>query len=300
MAYKHRIANLDRREYLDARAFADFSGELATLNESDGAMWGLTLLLAAAGERAGHGDVTGGSGLEPVEPSAHTCALLGLVGRWAGERIAIVSEDFSPATEAEYRVGEGDEMWAQMSEQEGWVDISEHVVELIELDEDSRTSRHEPVEAPSGQTWTQAQGFSHERTLPAAPRSVMDEDGTIEAIPALPPVDVSLLDLEADPIDPARTHELEAAIDDATNLLGPLDDACRERLRMAALHPCSHTWSDAYSLNVCGWTTLWQAVGKADPTFPSSVASDEVDNHLWERVPSGELILAALQLAVMV
>lgn len=302
MGQAHRIANLDRHEYLDPNAFEFASSQLCALNGSDGAMWGMTLLVAASNGK-GSGDfspVDGGSGVEPQEPDERTQALLDLVGRWAGQRVAIIGDYFDANTGNEYRVDEPADVWKLMSRQEGWVDISEHVVDLIELDAESRESRHEVHTATSGATYTIAQGFSHRSSLPVAPRSILHADGRIEAVPELPPVDPRTLPAEAQGLDEKQLVQLADLLSEARSMVGPLNEEYREGILLAAEHPCQMTWSAVNGAVVSGMGggTLWNAVLEVDPTFPRSARRNEVNESVWERVPSGSLILEALQVAL--
>jgi hypothetical protein len=304
MSQNTRIANHDLREYVDVHAMSAFAGNLTSLNEDNAAMWALSLLLAASnGKASGDFDpvperVEGNpdDGFTVIEPPEHVQTLLKLVGRWAGNRVSIIGSYFAADTEIEYSLGEPGDLWQKMTDQDGWVDISEHVIELIELDESVKAERHEPEAAPSGATWTMARGFAHARELPVSPRSILNPDGTIEAIPALPEIDPLELPVEATPLDPARLDELEAQLDRARNAFGPLDEEIRRHIRDAALHPNSMTWDAARTLNITGsFSGLWSAVCEIDPSFPRSVPSPEVGEVQWPKVPSGETILLALQ-----
>ncbi len=302
MSQYHCICNHDRREYVNPRLLCAFAWTLESLNESDGALWAMALLLAASNGK-GSGDfdpIDYGSGPEPTEPDDHTQLLMSFVGRWAGQRVSIVGEYFAADTEAEYRTGEDAGLWKHLMDQtDGWVDISEHVANLIELDDDSRRERHKIERAPSGATLTQARGFDHISALPPAPRSILNVDGSCTAIPKLPPIDPLTLPLDAEPLDQSRQSELDDALDRARSMIDLLDDQYRQIITLAATHPCSMTWDRAHSVIVGGGIGgLWNAVCQVDPSFPKSAAHNDVHEAIWEKVPSGDLILEALQVAV--
>jgi hypothetical protein len=110
------IVNVDKREFLDPGYFGHgFKlGDLVRGGPT-GALTGLTYLLALSGSIAG-------ADLHEHDP---------MFGRWAGDRIAIVGEYFQGAvgsisweTELTYTRVKG---W-----QDGWVDVSEHVLRSIE------------------------------------------------------------------------------------------------------------------------------------------------------------------------
>ena len=131
------ICNLDKREFLDPGEF----GHGVKLGEigltGGGALAGLSLLLAVSGTNY----FTGG----PIH------------GRWANNRIAIMGDyyagDIGDVTWSE-------DYWATIHDQDdGWVDISEHVI--AELNEDWELGL----------------------PLPGRSRSLLHSDGTITAIP---------------------------------------------------------------------------------------------------------------------
>jgi hypothetical protein len=89
----------------------------------------------------------------------------------------------------------------------------------------------------------------------------------------------------------------------ATNLYGPLSAEVRQRLDAVVSDPTNETWEDAHSiiLNSKGFRTLWQAVIKADPTFPTTgPRTDSKGNQItpWARIPSRELLIEAINAAV--
>lgn len=153
---------MDKREYLSAEWFGLNSALPSMIRSNDGIMTGLGILLVLSGSQR-H---TGGP----------------LFGRWAGDRLAIIG-DYYQGTVAGYEVGQDD--WGDVARQQnGWVDISEHVRKLLETSWELtlRPSLVEPGEA----------------------RSILQEDGTIIGIPEpewLDPPD------NAWPPEPGSLHE---------------------------------------------------------------------------------------------
>ncbi len=141
------IVNVDRREFLDPGYF-DHGSKLGDLVRGGltGALTGLTYLLALSGSIAG-------GELHETDP---------MFGRWAGQRIAIVGDyyggtvgDLAWETELTYAKVQ---YW-----QDGWVDISEHVLGAIEAFFETR------------RRWEFPPDFEH--------RSVLHADGTVTALP---------------------------------------------------------------------------------------------------------------------
>ncbi len=106
------IANLDKKEYLEPHWFGHGAKLPAIGRTGEGVMTGLTLLLASAGG----GWYTGGP----------------IYGRWAGDRIAVIG-DYYDGTVAGHEFTQ--DIWYRMRNQEdGWVEIGEHVRHLLETD----------------------------------------------------------------------------------------------------------------------------------------------------------------------
>lgn len=96
-------------------------------------------------------------------------------------------------------------------------------------------------------------------------------------------------------------------LSEATSMLGPLLPETRERIINAIADPGPETWDDAHSIIVNGGVglgrTLWQAVIRVDPTFPTSAAAAPAGVTLdpaekWERTPDPLTILRALHNAL--
>lgn len=299
MSQYQRVINLDRREYLEPNDFAPSDRQLISLNDTDSTMYALALLTAASN--------TGDTGdfkpcdenHETIEDELEHPLIQHLVGRWAGDRIAIVGDGWKPGKRGCAPLDLDDDAWNQMSRQtDGWTNISEHVIALIELDRSIKERRHEVQLAPSGAAWTQADGFNVNSKYPKAPRSLFNEEtGEITAIPELPPVDPTTLPIEAEPLEGKLMVDLHRDLLDCRTMLGSLDDELEERIVLAATHPNQKTWSGAYSIIVGGPRagTLWTNVTAVDPTFPGSAANNEFHEPQWERVPDGGTILAAVR-----
>lgn len=113
--------------------------------------------------------------------------------------------------------------------------------------------------------------------------------------------------IDAGPIPEGVAHvavpiDIEKELDLTRNLYGRLKAPARTRLRALIYQPTEETWDDAYGIIVGadGWTTLWQAVLAVDPTFPKVGPATDVRGRKvsrWERVPSQEVLLAALRYA---
>jgi hypothetical protein len=102
--------------------------------------------------------------------------------------------------------------------------------------------------------------------------------------------------LEPNPVD------IERELDLARNLFGRLGPNQRTRLRAAIYQPTEDTWDAAHTIIVGadGWMTLWQAVIAVDPTFPKMGPATDIRGRRvsrWPRVPSQELLLAAIRYA---
>lgn len=108
------ICNLDKKELVDPGEFGHGLKLFSIASSSNGALMGLTYLLA----------LSGGSG--GVEQRASDP----MFGRWAGDRVAIVGDYFN-GTVAGMAWDQG--VWTEVSSwRDGWVDITEHVVRSIE------------------------------------------------------------------------------------------------------------------------------------------------------------------------
>jgi hypothetical protein len=163
---------------------------------TDGTLLGLTILLASSNGR-------GGGDLHIDETDARAKLLSEyIVGRWAGDRIAIIGdyhEEDDVIGTTDVRVSEtggysgynsetrkseynnpliGDVPWNQHDDSPvdlGWCDISSVVIEAMELDSYVKSERHEEHKYPSGQTYTKAGSFGAD----AEPTCILNEDGSI-------------------------------------------------------------------------------------------------------------------------
>jgi hypothetical protein len=122
MGQGHRIANLDRKEFVNPHALGDGYklGEFG--RNGDGSMAGLALLLAGSvrGGARGSGDFAARRGVSQV-----------LAGRWAGDRVAIIGDYAEPGDVR----GCEPAAWAGVWGDDGdWVDISEHVAAALRIE----------------------------------------------------------------------------------------------------------------------------------------------------------------------
>ena len=154
MGQYHYVVNFDRKEYLHPHRMGDGLKLLEFGDSSGGTMCGLALLLAVSNDRGG-GDLH-------VGETKHE-QLLGtyIIGRWGGDRIAIVGDYHEPSdlpgftdkqiaetggysgVNAETREAEyenpvmGDVPWNQDIKRGvdlGWTDISDVVIEAMKMD----------------------------------------------------------------------------------------------------------------------------------------------------------------------
>jgi hypothetical protein len=141
------IVNADKQELLDPSYFGH-GYKLGDMVRGGlmGALTGLTYLLALSGS-------IGGVELHESDP---------MFGRWAGDRVAIVGDYFQGMV--------GDVQWETeltynrvTDWQDGWVDISEHVLRSIEAFFETKCVRDFPPEVEH--------------------RSVLNADGTVTPLP---------------------------------------------------------------------------------------------------------------------
>jgi hypothetical protein len=198
----HFICNVDKHEYLHPHRFGDGLKLLEFGSSGDGTMLGLAVLLAASNDRGG-GDLH--------IPEGERAALLNeyIVGRWAGDRIVIVgdyhaNDDLPGVTDKKiadtggYRYDKerkmavydqplyGDVPWNQRLTPDrdgdtvlppidlGWVEISDLVIEAMEMDDYVKSTRHEEHTYPSGAKFTRATVYGDK-----GPTSELGKDGTI-------------------------------------------------------------------------------------------------------------------------
>lgn len=124
MGQYHFICNLDREEYLDPHRFGDGLKLFEFGSSAGGTLTGLAVLLSEQNGRGG-GDLAPRTDADP-ERAAHL--MNKYVGRWAGDRIAIIGDYFDAETDPIAAQGNP---WRNQDE---WDDISDEVVETILLD----------------------------------------------------------------------------------------------------------------------------------------------------------------------
>jgi len=140
MSQYFSVCNLDKKEYLDALHFNHGAKLVEIARSNDGVMTALAILLTLSGG--------------PVFTEGP------IYGRWAGDRIAIIGDYYEGAVAGNQW---SDGAFMEIIEQRnGWVDISEHVIQTLKKDWglDIPINIAEP-----------------------GPRSVLHADGTITAIP---------------------------------------------------------------------------------------------------------------------
>jgi hypothetical protein len=235
MSQSHLIANLDRQEFILPTSL-QIGNQLTALAGGYGAMAALTLLIAASNGK-GTGDVYWYEGSEDDGHRNHQEHPVArhIIGRWAGERIAIIG-DYYDADNEDAQIGLAKGAYKMIEDQqEGWVDISEHVAVALDIDVEIRTTRHKVHSAPSGEQYSEADGFNLNNPLPRPPRSILDEhSGEITAIPPLPPVDPRSEPIQATPLHPEQLARLREALDGCTNGSGPLSEEIRQEITLAA------------------------------------------------------------------
>jgi hypothetical protein len=300
MAQSHLIANLDRHEFILPTSL-QLGNQLTALAGGYGAMAALTLLIASSNGK-GTGDVYWYEGSEDDGHRSHHEHPVArhIIGRWAGERIAIIG-DYYDADNEDAQIGLPKGAYKAIEDQQdGWVDISEHVAVALDIDVEIRTARHKVHTQPSGEQYSEADGYNVNNPLPRAPRSLLDEhSGEITAIAPLPPVDPRSEPVEATPLAAKDLPRLHDALAGCTNGSGPLEAEMRQEIALAAEHPTKRTW-DAIASKIIdnrSSASLWSAIGMLDHDFPMSVKRNEVDERQWPRIPDGASILQAVELA---
>ncbi len=119
MGQYHIVLNLTRKEFLYPHKFGDGLKLLEFGMSRSGTMTGLAVLLAGSNGRGG-GDLDPAPGLGPV------------VGRWAGDTIAIVGDYYE---NGDVRGVDDEELYHKArDERDGWIDISEAVVAAMRGD----------------------------------------------------------------------------------------------------------------------------------------------------------------------
>jgi hypothetical protein len=166
MGQYHIVANLDKKELLHPHQFGD-GLKMLEFGHSGYTMTGLTILLACSHNRGG-GD---------LHVETETPITKHILGRWAGDRIAIIGDYSQPDDYPGLDQETIDAVWNEdIHGQVGFVDISEHVVAALELDRYIHEERF-------------AQAYSHTPTMKVRDRfgginrrSDLHEDGTITRV----------------------------------------------------------------------------------------------------------------------
>lgn len=91
---------------------------------------------------------------------------------------------------------------------------------------------------------------------------------------------------------------IEPELSLAVNMLGPMSETIKDRLREFFEHPCRDTWDDISSIILNETSlTVWQAVIAVDSSFPKTGPHTSPKGIIlkdWERVPDPETVKEAL------
>ena len=130
MGQYHLVANLDKKEFLHPHAMGDGLKLLEFGSSSDGTMTGLAILLACSNGRGG-GDLHADNGTPEQQALADK-----IVGRWAGDRIAIIGDYAETDDFPGFLSGDAEHNpWQDRDgEPEHWTNISAAVREVMEID----------------------------------------------------------------------------------------------------------------------------------------------------------------------
>lgn len=137
MGQYHYIANIDRKEFIHPHRFGDGLKLMEFGLSGTGTMAGLAILLAASNKSAPRG----GGDLHPrASADAQYAQLLmdHIVGRWAGDRIAIIGDYWENDDVEDLSTNEIESLWG---DENGWTDISAVVIDALELDHYVKSER---------------------------------------------------------------------------------------------------------------------------------------------------------------
>jgi len=124
MGQYHLIANIDKHEFIHPHRFGDGLKLLEFGCSATGTTTGLTILLAASNGRGG-GDLN-----IDENPGAGE-----VVGRWAGDRIAIIGDYFEEGDVPGLSKAEMEALWGDdEGAHAGWNDISKSVIAAMASD----------------------------------------------------------------------------------------------------------------------------------------------------------------------
>lgn len=92
---------------------------------------------------------------------------------------------------------------------------------------------------------------------------------------------------------------MELTLNFCENMFGYIKPEISEKLKKVIENPTQKTWDNAYSIIISknkGFTTLWQAVIKIDPSFQKKGKIDPSTGETkWDKIPSSEIIKEAIQ-----
>lgn len=101
------------------------------------------------------------------------------------------------------------------------------------------------------------------------------------------------------------TGKYITGIEMSRNMFGILKAPMREALYNYYEFPNADNWNDIYAIVISSRgriSTVWQAVLAVDPSFPNRIPADawdtENESARWTRVPSRELFVEALNIAL--
>lgn len=136
MGQYHWPVNLTKREFIHPHKFGDGLKLLEWGDSCSGTALGLVILLAASNGRGG-GDLHVPTD-HPESEALGRC----IIGRWAGDEIAVLG-DYAKRLD----VPDHEELLDLWMDEDGFenhfVDISEHVLKVIDFDPYVRNARHE-------------------------------------------------------------------------------------------------------------------------------------------------------------
>jgi len=160
--------NSDKREFLHPHKFGDGLKLMEFSMSAPGTMTGLALLLASSNGPDGRGGGDwhpwlGGPGYEgrevPDDPARCAEVAKLVPGRWAGDRITVVGDyaeigDQGVGTFKDVEQDGQDVPDTPFTNEQGWTDISDLVLEALRMDYYARQQLPEPV----GDGWRQKAG----------------------------------------------------------------------------------------------------------------------------------------------
>lgn len=91
-----------------------------------------------------------------------------------------------------------------------------------------------------------------------------------------------------------------SVLDNCENLYGRIDPRIKNRIKKFIKHSTPDNWSDISGIVINdNFETIWQAVSKLDPTFPTTGRRWDQSGKMtkeWERIPTPFEVLQAIKL----